>query len=104
MNIHDCGENDPIPFELGSWKGVADKVRDNIELRTGREITHFFSDQSRGYSTSWFQMSAGGIKHIDPDDIYLPADQVPTIHRQQLNDRDKARQMLENEREIEAFL
>lgn len=39
MNIHDRGENDPIPFELGSWQGVADKVREHIEETTGRELT-----------------------------------------------------------------
>lgn len=39
MTITDHGENDPIPFELGSWAPVADKVREHIEAATGRELT-----------------------------------------------------------------
>lgn len=41
MNGHiiDHGHDDPIPFELGSWQGVADKVREHIEAKTGRELT-----------------------------------------------------------------
>jgi hypothetical protein len=39
MNIHDHGENDPIEFELGTWRGAADKAREHIEAVMGRELT-----------------------------------------------------------------
>lgn len=39
MTIHDHGENDPIPFELGAWRAVADQARACIEAKTGRELT-----------------------------------------------------------------
>jgi hypothetical protein len=37
--VSDHGENDPIPFDLGSWKPVAAKAREAIEQKTGRELT-----------------------------------------------------------------
>ena len=37
--IHDHGENDPIPFDLGSWAPVADAVRRALEAQTGRALT-----------------------------------------------------------------
>lgn len=37
--IHDTGEHDPIPFELGSWKPVAEKAREAIEAALQRELT-----------------------------------------------------------------
>lgn len=40
MTIHDHGENDPIPFELGSWAAVAEATRRAIEEKTGRVLTH----------------------------------------------------------------
>ena len=39
MNIHDHGQHDPLPFELGEWQPVADKVREHIEAAMGRELT-----------------------------------------------------------------
>lgn len=39
MNIIDHGQDDPLPFELGAWQPVADKVREHIEAATGRELT-----------------------------------------------------------------
>lgn len=39
MTITDHGKDDPIPFELGSWQLVADKVREHIEAAMGRELT-----------------------------------------------------------------
>ncbi len=39
MNISDHGENDPIPFELGSWTAVAEAIKRSIEEQTGRELT-----------------------------------------------------------------
>ena len=39
MNISDHGENDPIPFDLGSWKPVADKVRESLEEQMDRVLT-----------------------------------------------------------------
>ncbi len=35
----DHGENDPIPFELGSWAVVAEVTKRAIEERTGRVLT-----------------------------------------------------------------
>ena len=37
--IHDHGENDPIPFDLGSWAPVAAAVRRELEAQTGRALT-----------------------------------------------------------------
>jgi hypothetical protein len=37
--IHDHGENDPIPFELGSWAAVAEATKRAIEEKTGRALT-----------------------------------------------------------------
>ena len=39
MRITDHGQHDPIPFELGDWQPVADKVREHIEAAMGRELT-----------------------------------------------------------------
>lgn len=39
MLITDRGENDPIPFELGSWQAVAEATKQHIEAATGRELT-----------------------------------------------------------------
>lgn len=39
MNVIDHGKDDPLPFELGGWKAVADKTREHIEAMTGRELT-----------------------------------------------------------------
>ena len=38
-SIHDHGEHDPIPFDLGSWAPVADAVRRELEAQTGRTLT-----------------------------------------------------------------
>lgn len=38
-SIHDHGENDPIPFDLGSWTPVADAVRRKLEAQTGKVLT-----------------------------------------------------------------
>lgn len=35
----DHGENDAIPFVLGSWQCVADATKKHIEATTGRELT-----------------------------------------------------------------
>ncbi len=37
--ISDHGENDPIPFDLGSWLPVADKVREHLEVTMERMLT-----------------------------------------------------------------
>jgi len=37
--VHDHGENDPIPFDLGSWASVATAVRRELEAQTGRALT-----------------------------------------------------------------
>jgi len=39
MTITDHGENDALPFELGSWKCVAAATKKYIEAATGRELT-----------------------------------------------------------------
>lgn len=37
--ISDNGENDPIPFDLGSWLPVAGKVREHLEETMERVLT-----------------------------------------------------------------
>lgn len=37
--IHDHGESDPIPFDLGSWASVADSIRRDLEGQMGRVLT-----------------------------------------------------------------
>jgi hypothetical protein len=39
MNITDHGEDDPLPFDLGSWKPVGDEARKVIKELFGRELT-----------------------------------------------------------------
>lgn len=39
MNVIDHGENDPLPFVLGSWQAVAEATKKHIEKTTGRELT-----------------------------------------------------------------
>jgi hypothetical protein len=39
MHVSDHGENDPIPFDLGSWSAVADQARESIESTTRRKLT-----------------------------------------------------------------
>lgn len=33
----DQGQNDPIPFDLGNWKPVAEKIAEHIKQMHGRE-------------------------------------------------------------------
>lgn len=38
--ITDQGQDDPLPFELGSWQAVAEATKKHIEAITGRELTN----------------------------------------------------------------
>jgi hypothetical protein len=49
MNIIDHGEHDLIPYELGSWLPTSGKVRDCIELMTGRELTQMVQEPGTGW-------------------------------------------------------
>jgi hypothetical protein len=39
MNIQDHGENDAVPFDLGTWSPVAEAIRRDLEKQFGRPLT-----------------------------------------------------------------